>query len=1396
MPEIKNTFLKGRMNQDLDSRLLPNGEYREAINLMISRSEGSTVGEFENLLGNTSITELDQNNAVVIGHYIDDTNRKAYLFLTDYNNVNGDRNTSGENFIYEVNLFAPYTKKVLITGGFLNFNQSFPITGVNLVENLLFWTDNLNQPRKINITLANPGSLSTPTHYQNEDQISVAKYAPCETIYLIDRQLTRSTNAITNANLIQVDDVTGIEIGDMITVYDAGLGTPVGTNPTVDTLWNDYIYVIKIDGVNVTLSKNVTLDAGEKIVFERPTASQKTEQLMSNGYEGTISSVTADTFKILYPTEDFQGQLNFSDMLPRLGDFITGPGKTIADNLTIIAGAANNNSFAVEWTITTSAAHGFSNSDTVQVSVNPDYDSSWGGDPTFLEDKFIRFSYRFKFEDNEFSLMAPFTQSVFIPRQYSEFGGGQFCYAIDQDDAFKSTIVNWFENNIQNVILKVPMPESTAALNMTNLLITDLEILYKESDSNTVKVLDSIDLVNFPTGTLPKLEFYDGVHGTNADVYYYSYDYNSSKPYKTLPQNQTVRVYDKVPVKALAQEVIGNRIVYGNYIDKHTSPDPLNFSIEIATKKPYYNNVSQSPYQTLKQNRTYQVGVILADRYGRQSDVVLSAYDDIQGLQGSTVFAPYQTYAGQNNDPVIDWLGDSLNIQFDTEIGTGTGQGEPGVWDATNNPLGWYTYKVVVKQQEQEYYNVYLPGWVNGLPVTQSVDRGQVAYSILLGDNINKIPRNLKEVGPTDKEFTSDELLYVRVNNPNINNKAANRPYGMPQKGTPWTKQYYPGTLYQQVLNIATIRDMELCGIPFVIAAPEGPYGEIGTFVDTTVTPNVTAPTAIGSIPWGTSPGDASQASPDPPSQAPFYNSDLNPFAIKIDTVGCGNAATSTIPTVPGGVGAITTVNAPAGGSYNGPTGISTMIPALSVVETKPTYSRLEIYYETSLQGKISTLNSLINAQYAGIVSLNNNSANFAESLAPAGQIGTNIVFKTGDGNNITDNSLFRDTTHAAVAPRILSAYRANDVNQTTDVSGLFQFVYSTSNAEYQLKTAAATYFWYSSASDANPSNDIYNITFETVYTPGNVGTTTYTNTTTYTATLTNVAPVFETTGGVSTCTNPTGITIATNTIKTFVARNGTNTGNTAAIQTDELIFDLDPTNASSILNGFAMSSDGVLTANQGTLVDQSTYTIKARVRDVDGNGLSSTCQITFTVGTQHVPRAICNGRQGSAVAVCNQSYEAFFGESNTTTNTGGYGTLGGIVYPTNAIQFYNVRANAAVGSTTGALTQGVMYIKPELTTDSAGSITCYVTIQYREDSNSSWTQAVDNTGAVIGNINLSASNGVMGTVTKNFDVAGEYRAFSTNITGEGCGVPNNPALVIKFGDATYGTTDCTLGPL
>ena len=53
-----------------------------------------------------------------------------------------------------------------------------------MIEDLLFFTDDRNQPRKINVTLANPDNVNQPTYYNSEDTISVAKYYPYDTIKL------------------------------------------------------------------------------------------------------------------------------------------------------------------------------------------------------------------------------------------------------------------------------------------------------------------------------------------------------------------------------------------------------------------------------------------------------------------------------------------------------------------------------------------------------------------------------------------------------------------------------------------------------------------------------------------------------------------------------------------------------------------------------------------------------------------------------------------------------------------------------------------------------------------------------------------------------------------------------------------------------------------------------------------------------------------------------------------------------------------------------------------------------------------------------------------------------------------------------------------------------------
>ena len=56
MPELKNTFTGGKMEKDLDERIVPSGQYREALNISVATSEDSDVGAAQNILGNTRVS--------------------------------------------------------------------------------------------------------------------------------------------------------------------------------------------------------------------------------------------------------------------------------------------------------------------------------------------------------------------------------------------------------------------------------------------------------------------------------------------------------------------------------------------------------------------------------------------------------------------------------------------------------------------------------------------------------------------------------------------------------------------------------------------------------------------------------------------------------------------------------------------------------------------------------------------------------------------------------------------------------------------------------------------------------------------------------------------------------------------------------------------------------------------------------------------------------------------------------------------------------------------------------------------------------------------------------------------------------------------------------------------
>ena len=753
MAESKNNFIKAKMNQDLDDRLVPQGEYRVGQNVTISRSEGDGVGTFQNILGNNDLSSfgLTDTNLKIIGYLVEEVNNALYVFITNYTDSSIDQLSNrapvaSSNYIVRYD-FTTNSSNILVQGSFLNFSKTHRIYGVNLIENLLFWTDNRNQPRKINLSLANPDVLEAPTYYTSEDAISVAKYNPYEVI-----------------DLYYLD------------------GPP-----------------------------------------NQP----------SNIYVSSLQDVTS---------------LNLPDG-----------------------------------------------------SANPYYNADWPGDPDYLEDKFVTFSYRFKFIDGEQSIMAPFTQEAFIPKQDGYFLGD------NENDAYRSTIVRFMENKVNSVGLYVPLPFAANELS-SKLHVSEIEILYKESDSLTVKVLDSV-----PSSSFKVLN--DGSANTTFN---YLYDYQSRKPYKTLPESEIIRVYDKVPVKAFGQEVIGNRIVYSNFQDKHTPPPTIdydtavtpkeNFDVSSDNKSTWTTSEREYPMHTVKQNRNYQAGFVLSDRYGRQSTVILSPVTDKKQTDiatgiifgGSTFYHPYTADPAVND--INSWPGDSLKILLNNPIPSAledqTIKGYPSLYNgdpnsADYNPLGWYSYKIVVKQTEQEYYNVYLPGILNGYPDYISATdvppdpENSIAHITLIGDNINKVPRNLTEVGPEQKQYGSEVQLFGRVTPENS---------ATPSNTIP----YYPQINSQTVVTISEQDNL------FADADPVVPYGTI-------------------------------------------YQTDSNPYVARLAQNNVGNPPAP----LPLPIGSQQVSATPIPLDYN---------ILLGVFETAPVESLLDIFWETSTAGLISDLNKAAGA--------------------------------------------------------------------------------------------------------------------------------------------------------------------------------------------------------------------------------------------------------------------------------------------------------------------------------------------------------------------------------------------------------------------------------------------------
>lgn len=162
---IDNKYFVGGLNSDDEDRVIPNGDYRYALNIRNSKSDSDSQGSIENVKGN-AVTQvaLGVGNYKCIGAYDDKLNNKVYWFV-----YSDQLNHS----IIEFDVVANSTQLV-IYGAALNFQEDKLIIEQNIaiIDGLMYWVN--VKPYKINIAKAKAGLISG----FDEQAILAVKAAP------------------------------------------------------------------------------------------------------------------------------------------------------------------------------------------------------------------------------------------------------------------------------------------------------------------------------------------------------------------------------------------------------------------------------------------------------------------------------------------------------------------------------------------------------------------------------------------------------------------------------------------------------------------------------------------------------------------------------------------------------------------------------------------------------------------------------------------------------------------------------------------------------------------------------------------------------------------------------------------------------------------------------------------------------------------------------------------------------------------------------------------------------------------------------------------------------------------------------------------------------------------
>ncbi len=199
-----------------------------------------------------------------------------------------------------------------------------------------------------------------------------------------------------------------------------------------------------------------------------------------------------------------------------------------------------------------------------------------------LEDKFLLFSTRYKYITGEYSAPSPFSKLAFLPK------GFDYNYSTHTNNG----MINKF-NSVE------------VFYNTGDELVEEVQVLFKETGSNALYVIDTFNK--------EELGYSD-----NEEQ---SYVFKNNKRHKVLPTDQLARMFDNVPLKAGAQEVIGDRLLYGDYTDGFDLNIEPRHSVELI---PEPTATTSDARESIKTNRDYEIARVYSDEEGRMATPVVS----------------------------------------------------------------------------------------------------------------------------------------------------------------------------------------------------------------------------------------------------------------------------------------------------------------------------------------------------------------------------------------------------------------------------------------------------------------------------------------------------------------------------------------------------------------------------------------------------------------------------------------------------------------------------------------------------------------------------------------------------------------------------------------------------